>query len=174
MIDDKNSRSILLDPANLESPEPAIAGIQKKWPFLVEDEARTPRALLGYESLQEGMRNVGFLRTIIRRLWVGEEAAVKTLGEILLCTTYPGGLVSVDWKRRALTYSPHTTLHGVLYYLLEGSDRAKVCVNPDCKRPCFIGKRPNERYCSDRCFRATQRRSTPRITVPNAACCFGV
>jgi hypothetical protein len=77
--------------------------------------------------------------------------------ESLLLPANEEGLMAVDWRRQGFVYQPKTLLQRLLYHLLQNADKTKVCGNIECKHPFFIGKRANERYCSDPCFENAQR-----------------
>lgn len=124
-------------------------------------------------DIPENLHWVVWLTATVRALWVGNTppAAIQILESILLtgkmvavnltpfvqqflspsATAPLPGIIGVDWKRRTIVYRPQTTLQAALYYLLQHSDKSKVCGNPDCPAPYFIAKRGNKKYCGDDC-----------------------
>ncbi len=109
-------------------------------------------------AFRDWLHNVGdspdqrilFLRGLAHRLWSGgDKDGIDLLHELL----FPKGKVElhIDWRHQRLTYEPHTRLQAAFYALLMGNHLAKRCANADCVRPFFIGKRVDERYCSDKC-----------------------
>ena len=91
-----------------------------------------------------------FFRDLAQRLWTGgDQGGIALLDELL----FPEGkdAVFIDWRRQRLAYRPSTKLQAAFYVLLSNSHLAKRCANPDCVHPFFIGRRVDERYCSDEC-----------------------
>jgi hypothetical protein len=162
MTNDRQLASMLLDLANVQPDEPkSMQRLQKRWPELCAESALLPpirgdfQRSVKYASLPEVAQRTGSLRELVQSLWMGgPEWAVKTLEGILLPD---GERVGINWKGRTLDYKPRTGIQHALYYLLQHSDLAKVCANMECVRPFFLGKRPNERYCTDACFENAQR-----------------
>jgi hypothetical protein len=160
---EKQLISKLTELANVRPEKPAaMKKLQRHWPELAVEVATLPpihddvmEMLAKYEDLPHVVRRIGSLRGFVQRLWIGVPEATATLEQILL----PDGerQVGINWKGRSLAYQPKTTIQRALYYLLSHSDLAKVCANMECVHPFFIGKRPNERYCTDACFQNAQR-----------------
>lgn len=56
------------------------------------------------------------------------------------------------WARQGqFRYEPTTALQKAVYVLWAKSSLAKVCRNPDCPAPFFIGRRIQQQYCGDEC-----------------------
>jgi hypothetical protein len=163
MVIDKQMQWRLTELANVWPQKPVpMKKLQRRWPELATEIAKLApihddvmEMLAKYEEFSDSVMGIGVLRGLVQRLWIGVPEAMSTLEQILL----PDGerLVGINWKRSSLAYQPRTTIQQALYYLLQRSDLAKVCANMECVRPYFIGKRPNERYCSDVCFENAQR-----------------
>lgn len=122
-------------------------------------------------DLPANIQWVVWLAGVVKALWIGnpQPKVTQALEEILLTgklvpldlspiarqfVTLPApipGVFRVDWRRQKFVYIPKTILQAALHFLLEHSDKAKVCGNPDCPAPYFIAKRGNKKYCSDDC-----------------------
>jgi hypothetical protein len=163
MVIDKQLTSRLTELANVCPQKPAaMKKLQRRWPELAIEVGSLPpiyddtmEALRKYAEFPDVILQVGSLHGFVQRLWIGVPEATATLEQILM----PEGerRVGINWKAHSLAYHPQTTIQRALYYLVQNSDRAKVCANMECVRPYFIGVRPNERYCSVACFDNAQR-----------------
>jgi hypothetical protein len=160
---------MLTDLANLQRTPKATERLRKKWPDFMP-KAPTP-----------DFRWYLFLSVLVRQLWAGDPdlECVQNVENILLAGQLVGvphkvkdhwstgrtrwlthplpGVIGIDWKRRAFVYRPQTKLQRALAYLMRNSHKAKICANPDCPAPFFIGVRTNSRYCSDDCVQAIRR-----------------
>jgi hypothetical protein len=181
--------TILADFANLYSSAEAIARFQQRWPAFLPTppvialtvEYRKPSGEVLSLDVPKGLQWIIWLRDIVRYLWIGhlQTYVASELEQILLSgklgttSTSPAvkgmwiphregllpGIIGIDWKRRMFVYRPQTLLQEALYYLLQESDKAKVCGNADCPAPYFIAPRTNTRYCSDDCVLAMKRQA---------------
>lgn len=57
----------------------------------------------------------------------------------------------VDWRSRKIVHTPTTKFQSALFKLLQSSQLAKKCANPDCLTPYFIAPRSTRQFCSDVC-----------------------
>jgi hypothetical protein len=150
---EREDRRLLIGFANLKPTEEAELNVIRKHNLEQELLDLSP-ALCERHHLTDARSRLRFLTDRAQGLWgeIGQQLLIEDLREIL----FPGDL-EIDWKRRKLVYKPQTKIQGAFYYLFQHSNLAKICGNTGCARRFFIGKRPNERYCSDTCFAAAQR-----------------
>ncbi|MGB8065200.1 MAG: hypothetical protein WCF26_25160 [Candidatus Sulfotelmatobacter sp.] len=164
MIDaEKTIKRIAIDLANLNPVDVAMQEFRTTHDLGGELSATGfPRSMSERFRLGSPDGRTLFLRDLAQRLWSGggDEGGIEILQRFL----FPAGeaavdRVRIDWRRQRLAYQPKTTLQAVFYYLLQNSNLAKICGNPECTHRYFFGKRANERYCSDACFEIGQRSS---------------
>jgi hypothetical protein len=160
------SKRIVIELANMESTEMASQAFCKKYDLGRElASPGFPLAFRHHPRLPDLATRVAYLRDLAQRLWGGggDAGGIEILEDFLFRfpveTRAVEDRVRVDWRRQKLTYEPQTKLQAAFYYLLQHSNLAKVCGNRGrgCARRHFIGKRANERYCTDACFAQAQR-----------------
>jgi hypothetical protein len=166
MDTEKLSKGMVIELANMESTEMALQAFCKKYDLGRElASPGFPMAFRHHPRLPNPSIRVAFLRDLAQRLWAGggDAGGIEILEDYLFRLPMDGVAsvkedhVRVDWRRQKLSYEPQTKLQAAFYYLLQHSNLAKVCGNRDCARRYFIGKRANERYCTDACFAQAQR-----------------
>jgi hypothetical protein len=106
------------------------------------------------------------LRDLVREAWRGgtgaNECMVELLGlrspsdEIHASWSAP---FSADWHRGQLVYRSGDPFQQACHALLENSQLAKFCANPDCLAPYFIARRATQRYCSPECLKPFQKQA---------------
>jgi hypothetical protein len=132
------ARQLIVDLANLPSTREAVQAFQEKHELEMPDER-----VLAFQDVAQSV-------------WSGgSERSIERLREVLLPPESIGA-IGIDWKARSLSYQPITNIQAGFYYLLQNSNLAKRCGN-ECVQRFFFAKRPNERYCSARCFAAAQK-----------------
>jgi len=133
------SRRFIADLANLEATREAEAAFTEKHGVALDHET------------------ISSLKDTAQTLWSGgSDRSFDALREILL--PFDRKTVGVDWKARSLSYQPGSIIQAGFYYLLQNAHLAKRCAN-ECSKRFFFAKRPNERYCSSKCFTEAQRKT---------------
>ena len=174
----------LKDLANLRDEAAAFGWFARRWPgFVYVPDTDLPYALsvplTGIPDLPNRFLRMWQLREDIRRVWKGDSDKLKALlspgvppeeltveeRHALLTKddsstagewAWPPQL-KVDWLRSQFVYVPRTEFQKAVYELFRKSSLVKVCGNPDCVTPFFIGRRAAQRYCSDLCAQVFQR-----------------
>ena len=166
MEKESNLAKMLMDLANVAPSKEAIERLAKKWPGFLPDPTRNPKLILpDYSQVPEGLHHIIVLREEVRELWSRTAESSLQLESLLLSGTFKIGLrpfdspplpgvIGINWKRGELTYQPQTLLQEALHYLLRNIRNVKICGNPDCPAPFFIGGR--SRYCSTDCSASIQ------------------
>lgn len=167
-----NLATLLSDLANLHTSAAAIRRLREKWPDFLPEAPRNPTITIQQyaESVPKELHYVLYLRGVVQSLWVGNVDATKDLEPILLTgkigfaipifnAAPQPGIIGIDWKHQSFVYRPQTLLQKALYFLMQNSHKAKVCANPDCPAPYFIGSRSNLRYCSPDCLQVVQQQA---------------
>jgi hypothetical protein len=170
--------------ANLRDEAVSIERFARRWPHIAEQPQSFPQGFsIGRKgtTLPKSLEYVIGLRNYVREIWTGGPDANALLTAFFLTSSpitdlirpnstsnnsvsipsfplAPVGKFEADWRRGGLVYRPETELQEALYLMLQCSNRAKVCANPDCPAPYFIAKKPRELYCSTECVKPFQRK----------------
>lgn len=158
-----NLAGMLKELANLATNEESIRRPTRKWPGFIPEAPRNPRITVpDYEHLPADLHHVIVLREEARLVWSRNPSqqleSLLLSGGFAFGRPFDGppmrGIVGVDWRRGQLIYRPQNLLQEVLNYLLSNMNNARICANPECPAPYFLGAR--SRYCSTDCSAAIQ------------------
>lgn len=125
------------------------------WELVRKDPDDETLAMLGDNPSILGLRDH------VRGVWRGGEDSNARMTILLFgFQHWPTGhrkMILPDWQRSEIIYRATTMFQKACYLLLKNSQKAKVCANPDCPAPYFIGKRPFQRYCTPDCLKPFQK-----------------
>jgi hypothetical protein len=88
------------------------------------------------------------LRDELRRIWdprVGASEKQRILNRWLYRD--PNCALRVDWQRKEILPNPISLLGALTLGCLEFGSLMKVCGNPNCQAPYFIGRRVDQKFC---------------------------
>jgi hypothetical protein len=134
-----SSKRLMLDLANLKATSEDLRAFRSKY------------------ELEETDKQLLYFVDLAQSLWGGgTDVDVRRLRDLLLPEDGLA-MVGINIRTHKLTYTPRNVWQAAFYYLTENSHLAKRCGNVKCGKQFFFGKRPNERYCTPRCFDEAQK-----------------
>lgn len=157
---------MLTELANVVPNEEGLRRFARKFPGFLPESPSNPRIRLpNYAQVPEELHHIVLVREEIRDMWSRSSESSQHLESLLLSGKFwfgvpmfdsppLPGIIGVNWRRGEFVYRPQTPLQEALHYLLRNISKAKICANPDCPAPFFIGRR--SRYCSTDCSAAMQ------------------